>query len=192
MGKFDAAEVIKAAATSNLGVISLIVLVLAFLAWRFFQQSSDKVKLVAFATMFLGAAGFVAAAMRAGGDSPKSEAKHAIAPVPVTASPAPDVQLPSEDGAEAGIPDIAGAWHDTDGYSYALHQDGDAFTYKVSLKGETAGRGAGTIAGSRLTYRYTQVDGGQGTCEGKVAASGRTISGRCRDGSAEWQFVIER
>ena len=46
MGKFDAAEVIKAAATSNLGVISLIVLVLAFLAWRFFQQSSDRVKLV--------------------------------------------------------------------------------------------------------------------------------------------------
>lgn len=190
MGKFDAADVIKAAATSNLGVISLIVLVLAFLAWRFFQQSSDKVKLMAFAMMFLGAAGFVAAVMVAGGDAPKAEAEPAAPPTTAAASGEPDVQPVSE--SVGGVPDISGAWHDSDGYSYAFHQDGDAFTYKVSLKGETAGRGAGTVSGNRLTYRYAQIDGGQGTCKGEVSASGKTISGKCRDGDAEWSFVIER
>jgi len=190
MGKFDAAEVIKAAATSNLGVISLIVLVLAFLAWRFFQQSSDKVKLVAFATMFLGAAGFVTAVMLAGGDAPQAEPK----PLPVStagASPASTEPLAQSTAAADG-PSIAGAWHDSDGYAYTFHQDGDAFTYKVSLKGQPAGSGAGTIAGNRLSYRYTQPDGSQGTCEGEVSANGQTISGKCRDGTATWEFAIQR
>jgi hypothetical protein len=62
----------------------------------------------------------------------------------------------------------------------------------VSLKGKAAGSGAGTIAGNRLTYRYTQPDGSQGTCDGEVAAGGKAIGGKCRDGSAEWQFAIER
>jgi len=190
MGNFNAADVIKAAATSNLGVISLIVLVLAFLASRFFQRSSDKVKLVAFAMMFIGAAGFVTAVMLAGGNTPKPEPKPAAAAATAPASPTPDAQRAADD--RAGAPDIAGAWHDSDGYQYAFRQDGDAFTYKVSLKGKSAGRGAGTISGNRLNYRYTQPDGSQGSCEGELAAAGRTISGKCRDGSDTWDFSIER
>lgn len=191
MGNFNAANVIKAAATSDLGVISLIVLVLAFLAWRFFQRSSDRVKLIAFATMFLGAAGFVAAVMLAGGDAPTADAQASATPpstAPTTAAPGHEVSSHSPGGA----PNIDGAWHDSDGYDYAFHQDGDAFTYQVVLKGQVVGHGAGTIAGPRLIYRYTQTDGSQGTCEGRLSADATMISGKCRDGSAEWEFSIQR
>lgn len=194
MGKFDAADVIKAAATSNLGVISLIVLVLAFLAWRFFQQSSDNVKLVAFATMFLGAVGFVAAVMLAGGDAPKPEPK----PSEVQASATPSAAAATSAEVQAAphgpgdIPDIGGAWHDSDGYSYRFSQDGDAFTYETTLKGQVVGSGAGTIAGTQLSYRYTQTGGGGGTCDARLSADAKTIDGRCRDGGAQWEFSIQR
>ena len=55
MQNLDVPKIIEAAATSNLGVLSLLVLVLAFLAWRFVQTSGDKVKLAAFGMMFVGA-----------------------------------------------------------------------------------------------------------------------------------------
>ncbi|HEU4650346.1 MAG TPA: hypothetical protein VFS49_02925, partial [Croceibacterium sp.] len=128
MGNFDAAAVIQAAATSNLGVISLIVLVLAFLAWRFFQRSDDKVKLIAFAMMFLGAAGFVAAVMLAGGDAKRDSAP---------AEPAKAAATPlAESGSIAdGVADIAGAWHDSDGYIYAVRQDGATFSYTFAMGG---------------------------------------------------------
>src|SRR6187399_284002 len=114
MGNFNAADVIQAAATSNLGVISLLVLVLAFLAWRFFQRSDDKVKLIAFAMMFLGSAGFVASVMVAG-----------------------------------AVPNIAGDWRDSDGYSFTFSQDGKTFAYNAFLNGKQVGTGAGTLTGNR-------------------------------------------
>src|SRR4029078_9716084 len=107
MGNFDAAAVIQAAATSNLGVVSLLVLVLAFLAWRFFQRSDDRTKLIAFAMMFLGAAGFVTAVMVAGGDAEDtvSDGAHAETPAPV----ATGTGAPVETGAALGTENIAGA-----------------------------------------------------------------------------------
>lgn len=193
MGNFDAASVIQAAATSNLGVISLIVLALAFLAWRFFQRSQDKVKLVAFAMMFLGAAGFVAAVTLAGGDAEEDVSGS----VPVPASASPRAEAPSSAGMgsiEAGsVPDIAGEWRDPEGYRFVFTQDGDAFTYRTYLGDEQVGGGAGTLAGRRMSYRFTdEADRNEGTCEAELAADARTISGSCGDGSAEWDFSIRR
>jgi len=187
MQNFDAADVIRAAATSNLGVVSLIVLVLAFLAWRFFQRSEDKVKLIAFAMMFLGAAGFVTAVMLAGSGT------SAGSPAP-KGDPAPAETASSSPSASAGgEPSIGGTWHDADGYRYTFAQDLGVFTYQMFMGQQRIGSGAGTIAGSKLTYRFTdEANGGEGSCEATLAADGRTISGTCGDGSAEWNFSIRR
>ena len=191
MGNFDAANVIQAAATSNLGVISLIVLALAFLAWRFFQRSADRVKLIAFGMMFLGAAGFVAAVMLAeGGESENSaDPEPDAAPAAIQAS----VEADAASSGVEGVPIIEGSWHDSDGFNYAFLQDGAAFTYKVFVAGNQVGEGAGTMAGSHLTYRFVDsANGNRGTCEGDVRTPAETISGTCSDGSAEWDFAIER
>ncbi len=191
MGTFDAAKVIEAAATSNLGVVSLIVLVLAFLAWRLFQRSNDRVKLVAFAMMFLGAAGFVSAAMLAGDGgagvgTPVVQPKQAASSA--SGSPGAGVTV----GAAEPI-DIAGEWRDGDGYRFTIAQSGGAFTYRAYLDDALVGTGAGTIAGTRLTYRFIDnEDRSEGDCEADVAADRRTIRGTCRDGADSWNFAIER
>ena len=191
MGNFDAAAVIQAAATSNLGVVSLLVLVLAFLAWRFFQRSEDKVKLIAFAMMFLGAAGFVTAVMVAGGDAEDtaSDGKPAETPAPVPTG----TGAPVETVSASGTANIAGAWHDADGYSYAVVQNGNAFSYTFASGGAQIGRGTGTIAGTHMTYSFANDDGStRGTCEADVASDARAIKGRCSDGPSAWTFIIER
>ena len=191
MGNFNAADVIQAAATSNLGVISLLVLVLAFLAWRFFQRSDDKVKLIAFAMMFLGTAGFVAAVMMAGGEAGNQPGPEAS---PTTAaSPAP-AEAPRADAGNAGaVPNIAGEWRDSDGYSFTISQDGKTFAYNAFLNGRQVGTGAGTMTGTRLTYHFTDTaNGNEGDCEADVAADAKTIRGTCGDGSTRWNFAIER
>jgi hypothetical protein len=195
MGNFDAAAVIQAAATSNLGVISLLALVLAFLAWRFFQRSSDRIKLVAFAMMFLGAAGFVAAVMLAGGDAKQapaaSETATAHAPEPASTDTAAST---ATDGAAAtGAVNIAGVWRDSDGYGYDVRQEGSTFSYTFTHGGAVIGRGAGTLTGTRLTYSFVNDDhSSEGTCDGEVAPDGRMIRGTCRDGPDSWPFAIER
>jgi hypothetical protein len=191
MGNFNAADVIQAAATSNLGVISLLVLVLAFLAWRFFQRSDDKVKLIAFAMMFLGSAGFVASVMVAGGEAenrPGPEASPTATTDPAAAA------MSAPDAASAGaVPNIAGDWRDSDGYSFTFSQDGKTFAYNAFLNGKQVGTGAGTLTGNRLVYHFTDTaNGNQGDCEGDVATDGKTIRGTCGDGSARWDFAIER
>lgn len=193
MQNFDAADVIRAAATSNLGVVSLIVLVLAFLAWRFFQRSEDKVKLIAFAMMFLGAAGFVTAVMLAGSGTSEGAATPTL---PEAAAPGPafsQAPAPSPQADAGGVPNIGGAWHDADGYRYAFVQDGAVFTYQMFMGEQRIGSGAGTISGSQLSYRFAdEANGAEGSCEATLAADGRTIGGKCRDGSAEWTFTIQR
>ena len=186
MGNFDAAAVIRAAATSNLGVVSLLVLVLAFLAWRFFQRSDDRTKLIAFAMMFLGAVGFVTAVMMAGGDPDPAPDRQASPDQPST-------QAPVQTAPASATANIAGAWHDADGYSYAVVQHGDAFSYTFANAGAQVGRGAGTIAGNHMTYSFANDDGStRGTCEADVAADARAIKGSCSDGPSTWTFIIER
>src|ERR1035438_5228943 len=51
-------EIIKAAATSTLGILALMVLVLAALALAFFRNAPVKVKVWIFVMLFLGVLGF--------------------------------------------------------------------------------------------------------------------------------------
>jgi hypothetical protein len=197
MQNLDVPKVIQAAATSNLGVLSLLVLVLAFLAWRFFQGSGDKVKLAAFGLMFLGAFGFGAAMMMTG--PTPAPAKEAVKPSasPAAGSPAP---APEPETARAtvtpgpnGVGDISGAWRDSDGYRYTVQQSGGVFSYISTLAGERTSSGEGTITGNRLNYKYrNEATADSGTCTGRLAADGRALDGKCGNGLAEWGFHLER
>lgn len=51
-------DIIKAAAQSQLGILALLCLLLAFLAYVFFSKSSEKAKLGVFFFLFLGVVGF--------------------------------------------------------------------------------------------------------------------------------------
>lgn len=198
MGTIDVPKVIQAAATSNLGVISLLALVLAFLAWRFFQRSGDKVKLIAFGMMFIGAIGFGGAVLTATGKpevartepvpgaTPSSDSAPDPSPLVPTETPAPSV-------AATAAPDIAGAWHDADGYQYLFRQKGAAFDYESRKDGKRTGSGSGTLSGDRMTYRYhDDATADDGNCTAQVAADRRSIEGKCSSGGSTWDFRIDR
>jgi hypothetical protein len=197
MGNLDVPKVIEAAATSNLGVLSLLVLVLAFLAWRFFQGSGDKVKLAAFGLMFVGAVGFGSAVMMEGsGAAPVSPAR--------TAAPTPGNSLtPASSGEnrvaapietpDGKLADVAGAWRDSEGYRYAFRQNGARFSYVSTLNGERTSSGEGAITDDRLRYAYrNEATADSGTCTGRIAPDRQTIDGKCGNGTDEWGFRIER
>ncbi|ATY31761.1 hypothetical protein [Sphingomonas psychrotolerans] len=197
MENIDVPKIIEAAATSNLGVLSLLVLVLAFLAWRFFQKSGDKVKLVAFGLMFLGAFGFGASVMMAGptGAAAEAVAKPNASPAPDPTPPVPEANLApaATSPSPQGIGDISGAWRDSDGYRYAVQQNAAAFSYISTLDGQRTSSGEGTITGNRLNYKYrNEATADSGTCTGRLAADAKAIDGKCGNGMAEWGFHLER
>ncbi|MDT8758141.1 hypothetical protein MZO42_05470 [Sphingomonas psychrotolerans] len=197
MGNLDVPKVIEAAATSNLGVLSLLVLVLAFLAWRFFQSSGDKVKLAAFGLMFVGAVGFGSSVMLAGSGATPAPSRPADTPGPA-AAPTPTPSPESSATIAIGAPpteaaDIAGGWHDSDRYRYAFRQNGNRFSYVSTLDGERTSSGEGTIAGDRLRYAYrNEATADSGTCTGKISPDRQSIDGKCGNGTDEWGFRIER
>lgn len=191
MGNLDIPKVIQAAASSNLGVLSLLVLVLAFLAWRFFQRSDDRVKLVAFGMIFLGAIGFGTSMFVATG-SPKAQ----VAPTPApSASGTPsDAPTPAATGGIATA-DIAGAWHGDDGWRFRFTQQATQIGYESLHNGKPAGTGEGTIEGRALRYRFVDTESGdQGRCEGTLSGDGRTVKGKCQSdgGGAPWDLWIQR
>lgn len=87
-------ELIKAAATSSLGVLSLMVLVVSSIALAFFKDADPKIRLAVFVMIFAGAAAFAAAVMM---EKPQP------APVPgPSPSPVPDQSsVPQPDPAPA-------------------------------------------------------------------------------------------
>lgn len=190
MGNLDVPKVIQAAASSNLGVLSLIVLVLAFLAWRFFQRSDDRVKLVAFGMIFLGAIGFGTSIFVATG-SPKVQAS----PTP---SPYPSATPSGESTATAGpivAANVAGTWHDDDGWRFRFTQQARRIRYEALHNGKPAGTGEGTLQGRALHYRFDDTEtGDRGSCEATLSEDGRTIEGSCRSdgGGAPWNLWIQR
>ena len=58
MESLFSAEVIKAAASSVLGVLSLMCLILGAIAMAFFKKSQEQVRMTVFALLFFGVAGF--------------------------------------------------------------------------------------------------------------------------------------
>ena len=63
-------EIITAAAQSYLGILALLSVALALLAYFFFAKASEKVKVGIFVLLFLGVIAFGAAMFRASHDSP--------------------------------------------------------------------------------------------------------------------------
>jgi hypothetical protein len=58
MGNLLNAEVIKAAASSNLGMLSLMCLILGVIVMGFFKKAPVKVRIIIFILLFIGVAGF--------------------------------------------------------------------------------------------------------------------------------------
>lgn len=191
MGNLDVPKVIQAAASSNLGVLSLLVLVLAFLAWRFFQRSDDRVKLVAFGMIFLGAIGFGTSIFVATG-SPKAQT--VPTPAPSASATPSDAPTPVATGRVA-TPDIAGDWHGDDGWRFRFTQQVTQIRYESLHKGKPAGTGEGTIEGRALRYRFVDTESGdRGRCEGTLSEDGRTVKGTCQSdgGGTPWDLWIQR
>ena len=93
----------------------------------------------------------------------------------------------------ASGPNVAGAWHDSDGYRYLFDQQGRQFQYRVMQGANQLSTGRGRIEGRTLRYAYSG-DGGNGSCEGDLAAGDAMISGRCNDAETgkSWPFQIDR
>ena len=123
-------------------------------------------------------------------------AASAITPASATqTSAAPDAPLsssqPVTSPAESAAVDISGAWHDTDGYSYVVAQQGRSFTYRQIIGGNDVGSGTGSIDGRRLAYRFASGSD-RGTCAAEVEAGDRAFSGICRIGADSWPFSVTR
>ena len=63
--------IISAAAQSTLGILALMIIALAVLAYIFFKGEGAKVKVAIFSMLFIGVAGFAAVVIRSANDQPK-------------------------------------------------------------------------------------------------------------------------
>lgn len=190
MGNLDVPKVIQAAASSNLGVLSLLVLVLAFLAWRFFRRSDDRVKFAAFGMLFLGAIGFGTSIFVATG-SPQARAT----PTPASSPSASPAAAPSAAASPIQTADISGEWHGDDGWRFRFTQQASRIRYDALHNGKPAGTGEGTLQGHALRYRFDDTESGdRGSCEAVLSEDGRTIEGKCRSdgGGTPWDLWIQR
>lgn len=188
MGSIDVAKVITAAAQSSLGVLSLIILAVSFVGYNFFKRSGDGVKIGVFAVMLLAGLGF--------GVSVAREGREAVAEPEPHASPSgtPSASRTGEPStAPKSASDLAGRWHDDDGYVYDVRVAGTALSYDVFRAGVRMGQGQGTIAGDRLDYAYTDAQFGDGgKCTASVARDRKRIAGTCTEGGQRWGFAIVR
>jgi hypothetical protein len=80
-------QIISAAAQSPLGIMALLSLALSILAYFFFAQASEKVRVGIFAMLFVGVAGFGAAMFSSGSDA--DTADNDLANQPPTAAGEP-------------------------------------------------------------------------------------------------------
>lgn len=80
-------QIISAAAQSQLGIMALLSVALAVLAWAFFAGASEKVRVGIFVLLFAGVAGFGVAMFRA---APAASAATLAPPTTDAAPPAPD------------------------------------------------------------------------------------------------------
>lgn len=91
----------------------------------------------------------------------------------------------------AAVADVSGAWHDDDGYSYVIAQDGERFSYNQFKDGTAVGTGAGQIDGRRLTYGFLS-GADRGTCRGELEPGDASIAGICTMGANSWPFRVLR
>lgn len=74
MGNLLNAEVIKAAASSSLGILSLMCLILGIIALAFFRRAPVRARMIIFALLLIGVAGFGYAILNQRSPSPIPEA----------------------------------------------------------------------------------------------------------------------
>lgn len=141
-------QIITAAAQSMLGIMALLSLALSVLAYFFFAQASEKVKVGIFAMLFVGVAGFGVAMFNSGGTE-------AVAADEVAPSEAQPEALHAEPA--AGDPYI-GHWQ-----GEARDADGGRFDVDIHIDQACAtGQACGTIRVSsgpcegRLTLKQNQ------------------------------------
>jgi hypothetical protein len=93
----------------------------------------------------------------------------------------------------ASGPTLVGAWHDSEGYRYLFDQQGRQFQYRMMQGGNQLSTGRGRIEGRTLRYAYSG-EGGNGSCQGELAAGDAMISGRCSDAETgkSWHFQLDR
>ena len=91
----------------------------------------------------------------------------------------------------AALPDLAGDWHDGDGYTYAVSQHGGAIDYIQRQNGANVGTGTGTLIGHTMHYTW-EGGGNKGSCFATVADDVRSFAGTCTDGTSRWPFRVDR
>lgn len=183
MGSVNFPELVRTAASSGLGILSLLILVVAFIAWRFFQRSGDKVKLGVFAMLFAAMALFGVAMVQQGNAGTAPSVGSSPPPGPAQAAPKPSGKPAS----------VAGRWQDEDGFIFDFRQRSTAIDYTAYKDGKPTGAGMGSIAGDQLSYRYRDdFTTDTGSCTARLTERETTIEGRCTSGTSTWSFRIIR
>jgi hypothetical protein len=87
----DVAKVIQAAATSTLGVLALLCLLIAAIAYAFFKGAGDRIKVGVFAAMFVAVIGFAVSVIRVSNDpgpvSNQTQNQYGLPPASATETP---------------------------------------------------------------------------------------------------------
>ncbi|WP_380876142.1 hypothetical protein [Sphingomonas sp. DBB INV C78] len=100
-------------------------------------------------------------------------------------------QIDGANQARQEVTDVSGRWRDTDGYDYAVQQQGAEITYVQSKDGVVIGGGQGRIEGRKLRYTFVS-EKERGNCEGDLLPDSRTIAGECSTGNYSWAFRAKR
>ena len=117
--------------------------------------------------------------------------KPAETPAALSAVPA---QEPPPVQVEGDRPDATGSYHDTEGYTYEISQQGNAMAFRQFMNGALVGQGQGLIEGRAMRYGFIGSNGDSGQCVAQLSESGREISGRCQSAGngVSWPFVVSR
>jgi hypothetical protein len=202
-------RIITAAAGSPLGVISLVTLVAGGVAVLLFRNAGERTRLIVFGALVLGLAGVVIAVMRERSEAAPVPPGPAVVETGAPAGGPTDVPDPDdtasalteperlspvdEEPAARAIVQIAGDWHDADGASYRIGQDGTAVTIQGFAMGQLVAQGEGQVAGRQLRYSFINaLNGSQGNCAGQIAVGEQEISGRCDTTMGPLLFTVRR
>jgi hypothetical protein len=78
IGNQNIPDIITAAAKSALGIFALMIIVLSFLAWRFFQNAPEQTRVFIFLCLFAGVAFFGVAVVNQANEKPDSKNKESL------------------------------------------------------------------------------------------------------------------
>ncbi|MDR0779268.1 MAG: hypothetical protein LBF16_01030 [Pseudomonadales bacterium] len=86
---------------------------------------------------------------------------------------------------------LTGTWHDDEGYTYLIQQNGTQFQYRMMQGGNEQGSGSGNIDAQGLHYSY---DAGAGSCDAILSNDNTTITGTCKDAATgeSWPFQLQK